>query len=398
MAQRDLIVSFLSSVPAAIAARFDRKPLFLVSPIGQLPQPEKGWLGGAAGYAQWLSSFKDAHGNLIPGMAREAGALPGDEIGRVCVMGFSNGCQGVEQVLRAPDSAKIDVVIACDGIHAQLHAGLVNPVELKTWMNHAAMVTQGNPDTDFDAPYLIITHSAIRPPFASTTETASVIWQFVSPKAPADALTIGCGYPCAPVERIERMETDTKPIPICDKGKCTTWQGLSDGFYDRRALNNFFVLGWGDPNGQGAIVTKDPRGYNDHVLQAQYVLPALLGEFCVKRWKGACATVAVVSGLGAEGCEVPEGRVYSKSKAQKKDYFPELQPGAITPLVCPPPPPGSVIVGRPGDPCATMPTTTVVPVPERGFGLREVLLAGIGTIVGYAGFALVRRRWRRAAS
>lgn len=115
MATLDLIVSFLSSVPNTIGNMYTSRPLQLVSPVSQFKSAK--WPGGRAGYRQWIAQYRDAKGGVIPGMFRAAGGKVGDTIGRVCVMGFSNGCIGVDEVLRASDSNKIDTVFAIDGIH-----------------------------------------------------------------------------------------------------------------------------------------------------------------------------------------------------------------------------------------------------------------------------------------
>lgn len=358
MAHHDLVVSFLSSVPGSVLSSFQRKPLTISSPVTQFPTGK--WPGGSKGYAHWLAQYADSKGRVIPGLAKAAGAKPGDTIGRVCVMGFSNGCVGVDHVLRATDSALIDTVLAVDGIHGSYAApGQLRPSSYKRYLNRAMQCAKNNPETDFDAAVTVITHSVIRPgSYPSTTETADYIWKTVMGKAKAyNPLMLNCGYPCDPVVHVADIQSAySSAIKICNRGKCSSWKNIDDGWYDKRVANNFFVLGWGDSVG-GKLKTRDPRGYNDHIFQGRVVLKALLQEFCVKRWKHVCAPVAVVGlGQGDVVCTLERGQIYSESDAAKVDYFPEIPDVGGPPVPapsCPAPPPGRVIVATAEDPCAT---------------------------------------------
>lgn len=364
MAQRDLIISFLSGVPASVRGAFDEPPLYLQSPVAQTPQA--GYPGGRAGYNQWVNEHRDRDGNVIPGMWRAAGGKSGDTIGRVCVMGFSNGCIGVDEVLRAPDSNRIDTVIACDGIHGgyvvkdgkkQLH-----PPSYKRYINHAAHCIQANSDWDPHAPVMVITHSVIVPPFPSTTETADLIWRYAYAKAPEDVQKADCDFPCPTKLHLEHIAADDAERKVRSGAtkKMYVWNGMADGWYDRRAANNLYVFGWGDAGPKG-MRTRDPTGNADHIFQGQQVLPAMLLEFVVGRWNRDCGVVAATAGLGeAMACKPGRGRAYGEPADPKVDYYPQL-PDAAPPRTCPPPPPGQVIVGSPNDPCATGPAPSPAP-------------------------------------
>lgn len=400
MAQRDLIVSFLSAVPPSVLSQFDKPPLQAISPVSQ--SASANWPGGRPGYRAWLGQFKDADGGVIKGLAIHAGAKTGDTIGRVCVLGFSNGCVGVDELLRASDSAKVDTVLAIDGIHGA-YAGKdkLHPGSYKRWLNHGVGVVRQDPEYDPNAPVMVVTHSSIRPPgFPSTTETADYIWQMVMSKAPGRVVTPGCGYDCPPAIHESNLLLQTAPVQACSQGQCFTWDGIADGWYDRRIANNFYVLGWGQRH-NGAVTTKDPRGYADHVFQGKYVLPLMLEEFCVKRWRRDCEPVAVIGvgtlvGFGGLGdpvsCKLEQGIAYSHSDAGKVDYFPEI--AADTPPVpaptCPPPEPGAIIVGSPSDPCATHPPRTPAPGAISGWGYAAAV-AGVAT--GLWATRAVVRRW-----
>lgn len=358
MAQRDLIVSFLSGVPASVRALFDEPPLYLQSPIAQTPVA--GYPGGRQGYQQWLSKYRRSDGSLIPGMWKAAGGQAGDTIGRVAVMGFSNGCIGVDEVLRGSDSNRIDAVIACDGIHGgyvfkhnqrQLH-----PPSYKRYINHAALCVSENSDYDPNSPVMVITHSVIKPPFPSTTETASLIWHYAYIQSPEDVQEGDCDWECPTRMHLEHIAADkgARKVRNSVNGKTYTWHGLADGWYDRRAANNLYVFGWGDVDAKG-LRTRDPTGNADHIFQGQQVLPAMLNEFVVSRWNADCGVVVATAGLGqAQACVPGKGRPYGAPRGPKVDYVPDL-PDAVDPITCPPPPAGRVLVGSPSDPCATAP-------------------------------------------
>lgn len=370
MAQRDLIVSFLSGVPASVRVHFANAPLYLQSPVAQTPQA--GYPGGRQGYQQWLSQYRGQDGSLIPGMWRAAGGKASDTIGRVAVMGFSNGCIGVDEVLRGSDSHRIDTVIACDGIHGgyvykdgkkQLH-----PPSYKRYINHAALCISENSDFNPHAPVMIITHSVIVPPFPSTTETAHLIWNYAFTKAPEDVQMGDCQFECPTRMHLEHIAQDKveRKVRSGATGKTYVWNGMADGWFDRRAANNLYVFGWGDIEGAD-VVTRDPTGNADHIFQGQQVLPAMLMEYVVRRWNAECGLVAT-AGFGADEtleCKPGKGRVYTEPVGPKVDYFPELPDGAPV-AVCPPPAPGHVLVGGP-NPCQTKPASDVQPpVPDPG--------------------------------
>lgn len=351
--QRDLIVSFLSSVPSSLLERYTTPPLRLVCPVGQRATAH--WPGGRQGYRAWLAQYA-ARGSVVPGMFKAAGAQPGDTIGRVCIMGFSNGCIGVDEVLRFDDSDQIDCVLAVDGIHGgyvqDRGRKALHPPAYKNYLNHGAQLVQYNPNLSPSAPVMVVTHSGIVPgSFPSTKETTGLIWDYVWQAAPEDVLTLECGFDCAPVlyeEQLAAMEF-TKTI------KGFTWHGFADGWYDRRIANNLFVLGWGEDKGRG-YTTRDPAGTADHIFQGQSVLPSLLAAFTVQRWNADCGLVATSGPDTAEGCVPGSGLVYGDAPAAKTDYFPDLPSAVPVTVGCPPPPPGHVLVGSATDPCATVST------------------------------------------
>lgn len=449
MAQRDLIVSFLSGVTDEVRDLYKSEVLYLQSPVAQ--SPAGGYPGGRAGYQQWLAQYRGADGRVIPGMFRAAGGLAGDTIGRVCVMGFSNGCIGVDEVLRAPDSQRIDTVLAIDGIHGGyvLKDGkkVLYPPAYKNFLNQAAYVVSFNPDVDPDAPVMVVTHSVIRPPgFPSTTETAELLWQMTWEKAPEDVLTPDCDE-CSPREHLEHLAGIVFPdggvkIYSNPSKKNFTWTGVADGWYDRRAQNNFYVFGWADIR-DGVTVTRDPTGNADHIFEGRVILREMLKEYTVRRWNDDCGQTAGY-GLGHHGgivdlrnprargrgafflkrrprrrarnlalaaleCKPGQGVVYDQGSGGKQDYYPNLPPDFPV-QSCPAPSPGQVVVGSPNDPCKTSPAPgppappppgpSPGPTPgpgqgtsPKGYGPVAVGALGAGAVVGYYGMRHLIRRW-----
>lgn len=393
--QHDLIISFLSAPTEQTLKKFQRTPLHLQKSV-----PQK---GARQAYASWLAS-KAVGGEIIPGLAREAGAKSEDEIGRVLVMGFSNGCVGVDELLRYDDSAKIDTVLAVDGIHGSfVGADRLYPGLYKRWLNHAAMCASINPELDPHSPIMAVTHSAIDPvAYPSTTMTAELIYHMVAEKAPPKALTMECGYGCQPVMQVASLVSRySSPVEICSKQKCLVYEGIADGWYERRAVNGFYTFGWGKVQPDGRVTTRDPAGTIDHIQQGQYVLQALIDEMCARRWLGDCPPVAV-AGLGQpDACTVPGGTVYSYSDRKKVDRFPELTesppPGGARPVTtlpkCPPPPEGHVLVSSPDDPCATAPAKSASP--KKAAEPPSLVAAGIGLATGYVASRWLASWWRR---
>jgi hypothetical protein len=432
---RNLVISFLSSLPPSVLASFEEAPLQVSCPVTQcgnceVPSPTKCCKpttagqtplpGGRAGYAQWLASMAQG-GKIIPGLAARAGLAQGERIGRVCVMGFSNGCIGVDEVLKYDDSAKIDTVILCDGVHGSWGTGhSVQPFQYKNHINHAISVMQQHPDVDPGARVMVVSHSSIVPgAMPSTTDTADVIWNEAMTMAPPDYVSLDCGEGCAPVRHMYDMiaanqqpcalcasfcPTAGKPpsysfvegCSACASGCCASWENFEDAFYDRRVCNNFYVLGWGDTGG-GHPATRDKYAYADHHHQARVVLPALLHEFVVKRWNRSCT----ISGLGTEdpgggSCKPSEGTGYDDSTEQKVDYVPDLTPSTPPIAPCPFPGWGEILTGSKTDRCAVRQGGGAPPRrPENALLTGPQVFAGLAALVG--GYATVRhgRDWLR---
>jgi len=372
MAVKDLIISFFAGSP------------LLSTKLKQLQHDYILFEPQVSGrqYQQFVSN---AGGSVI-GLFGKA-MKQGDTIGRVALIGFSEGCQGVSAVLNCSDASAIDAVIPIDGIHRQfsdpLHLTL-NPATLSNYLAFAKLAAQTPPSVDPNGKLMVISHSSIGAAslpagMASTTQTANLIYQEITSNNPPPVIeTQGCGWYCPAAVHLSNLASIVWPnadLPIgttlpgatiTQAGWTTvrptapesgnlppatfSWSGFADGWIDRRVVNNFYIFGWGydTPN-----KTKDPTGNRDHVFQAQMVLPAVAAEMLVKRWNPSCTSGASTSGLGADMCTQGGGTAYG---AQPKKQLPNDYQGIQIPALvetCPVPPPGRTIIGRPGDPCWT---------------------------------------------
>lgn len=356
---QDLIISFLSSVPASVKSQFATPPLTLAVPAAPLGK-------GRIFYNDYLNKFRDGQGNVIPGLFKAAGGGTG-RIGRVAVIGFSNGVDsGVSQVLAARDASKIDFVGAFDGIHGSFLPGTtkVVPASYAKWIAYAKLAASTKPSEDPSTPLMVITHSSVEPTFPSTTETAAYIWTQVVADKNNDYETVfpyGLGasdYPSS----ISIPSVDTagsgKQMPKW------SWSSFKDGLYVTRVANGLTILGWGDPgkSRMGRIMARCRDKFNDtadHVYQGQYILPQILTAYLVPRWNPICSddggsTDARLSGLGGGAC-VRLGRSYSDSDAAPLED-PSNVSFPTSPPQCPYPLPGETITGSPSSSCSTSPT------------------------------------------
>jgi len=407
----DLIVSFLSSVPPEVAARFQKPPALLAVPAAPLGQ-------GRTFYQSWLAGVRDGAGNVVPGMFARAGGK--GDIGRVAVIGFSNGVDaGVSQVLEANDAQKIDFVGAFDGIHGSFvkNPATGNPIKdpnsglpvmvaasYNKWIAYGRLAAQKRPSQNPQAHQLVITHSSIEPPFPSTTETANLIWAEILKTAPAD-------YEATYWDELDKIVypggLSFKSVDVNSTGQpmpSYTWESFADGWYDRRVANGLSIFGWGEPGlspeKRIQAVTKDrTNGTADHLFQAHGVLPAILTVYLAARWNGACGPVSGYDGLGDGAVCLPgDGMPYDAGPAGPLQT-PVALPIPTLPVACPFPKPGQVLVGSKTDPCATQmaplpghaPPSKLSPNGPSGAHLIAAAL-GLG-----AGYGLTRYLQRRAS-
>ncbi len=387
MAQ-DLVVSFLSSVPPSVLGKFTSKPAVLAVPAAPLGQ-------GMVTYRKFLAEVADGQGRIIPGLFRRAGGT--GTIGRVAFVGFSNGVDaGLSQVLGAYDAKKIDFVGAFDGIHGSFVPGTKRlwPPTYAKWIAFARLAA-GKRRLE-SGPCLVITHSSIEPAFPSTTETAELVWEQALLAAPKDYESWIWGeltdlvYPGGKSIQSVRFANDKRPtMPEW------TWSGFADGWYIQRAGNGLSVFGWGDPGTSpekrfNARTRDRTNGTADHIFQAQAVLPAVLQSYLVERWnaqeQGATGGLGSSAATGRRYDELPDGPLDNPFPLGGVLKLPEAVPP------CPYPPPGQVIVGKPGDPCSTQEVNVarVVGGPTTS-GAGRVLPLVLAAGVAGAGFLTARQ-------
>jgi hypothetical protein len=124
---------------------------------------------GSSGYAAAV-----AETGRLPALIDEAERKAGARLRPVTVAGWSAGCGAIRELLRHPDAvARIDRILAIDGIHTDYVDGRPGPAEsrlvtekLEPWLAFAREAVAGRKR-------LLILHTEIFPgTFASTTETA----------------------------------------------------------------------------------------------------------------------------------------------------------------------------------------------------------------------------------
>ncbi len=101
----------------------------------------------------------------------------GIHFNRVILGGWSAGCGAIRQILKTPESyARVNGVIAIDGIHTDYVDGKPGPLESKLGEANLQVWVQVARDAVAGRKRVLITHSEIFPgTFASTTETADYL-------------------------------------------------------------------------------------------------------------------------------------------------------------------------------------------------------------------------------
>jgi hypothetical protein len=128
-----------------------------------------------SGSGSYVRLFEDA--KHFPRLLEEAERKAGVHFAHVWLGGWSAGCGAIRQILPAPDSyARIDAVLAIDGIHTDYTDGKPGPLESKIDPSNLQIWMQLARDAMAGRKRLIVTHSEIFPgTFASTTETADYL-------------------------------------------------------------------------------------------------------------------------------------------------------------------------------------------------------------------------------
>jgi hypothetical protein len=255
--EADVVLGWFSS-GAVTAPAFERPTKFV-----QLPTPD------GQKYDDMLASIAQSMGMTnTPLAAVLKKYAPDVRPARVALLGFSEGCQGVRSMLRSKDARRVDSVIAIDGIHAQFQEGshtTLNPGYLTAWSAFAALAADGER-------LMIDTTSAIVPPYpyVSTTDTSNWIWREATG---SEEPRYDHALPQALIDYFQ------PPITLKGGSKGTlVWPEVT---YELPPLTRYrnkgglWVFNYND---------LDPTGHQDHVLQAQAILPLMLTTFLATRW------------------------------------------------------------------------------------------------------------------
>jgi hypothetical protein len=404
----DFIIDFFGGGPLLTRAIARLKnPVFHWTP-SRPPIPE------GRETADW-SSFVQKYNSSILNMWKSVGPT-GETLGRIAVIGFSEGCQGVREVLKCKDASKIDVLIPVDGIHADLlgkGAGgvrLVDPELLKYYIGFARMAANLSANK-----VMVVTHSSIKPTkFASTTETAEIIWNAAT-EPPPDVISV---TPEFQIKALSQVVWPNADLPVGTKiagstitqnGYCTTrpksketnnlpqetfcWQSFADGWTARRAMNGLNVFGWSYPT---KSITRDPTGNRDHVFQAQMVLPTIVQKYLVERWNPLCS----IEGFsGTSSCAPGGGEGYFQGETPSPIDVSNTPSVPRPVLPCAQPSPGNVITGTPGNACSITPEQppgppSPTPSPAESSSMGTNILAGlVGAGLGYAMYYYASKFW-----
>jgi hypothetical protein len=188
---------------------------------------------------------------------------------RIAVMGFSEGCQGARALLRSADGRRVDSALFFDGIHAQFQPGskkALEPAYLSAITAFARMAAEG-------ARLFVDTTSSIVPPYptVSTSMTADWIWREITGSTEPEQQ-----HPL-PEGAVQHFDPPVVYQAGSAKGGLTwprTEYELAP-IYQFRNRGSAWILNYSN---------LDPTGHNDHILQAEHVLPMALRLFLAQRW------------------------------------------------------------------------------------------------------------------
>lgn len=235
--------------PAAAKSAFQRPTRFI-----NLPNPDN-----------WSQALVDFGGSPVRGMI--AKYAPGITPLRVGLLGFSASCQGVAQVLGSTDGARIDSVVAVDGIHTgyvDKATKKLNVNGLKPWLDFAALAA-------VNERLFVDSYSSVVPPgYASTTETAEWLWSTLTSNTELFVAD-------PPIPEIVVPST-TVHVGVPPATKSYTVDYPSPPWKAQRRARGLVMLGCKNND--------VPAGYADHIYQGTRVLPVLLTTLLAGRWNG----------------------------------------------------------------------------------------------------------------
>lgn len=250
----DVIISWFGSVPAEVRSKFSQPTRFI-----DMPVPDGQHYADQAHGLGWPHPLR--------GILQKFGV---SNPKRVCVFGFSQGCQGVLQILKSQDAGYIEHAMMFDGLHCSWYPGSTpndarNNIEgtcLGTATAFAALAAKGPLAIGGNPPgqhYFTLTHSSIIPPtYPATFDTAREIiarlWED-PPDAELPPGTVGMTFSPPWMARGISYSRDTNRYAI--------------------GQNGLVILGYDN---------LDPAGTADHIYQGNVVLKTVLEKLLVPRW------------------------------------------------------------------------------------------------------------------
>ena len=260
--RKDVVIAWgMGPVPEKSKAEFTGPTEFIT-----LPTP--------AGQAYRQQAYDLGWPHPIKGILRKY--APGVEPNRIALLGFSESCQGPRALLRSRDAGLVDTVIAIDGIHAQYEANKIpSRAMMAPWYAYASLAAgRASPQNEGIIPgqrHLVVTHSSIKPPFVSTSETAAAILTAV----------FGTSWPGpCPFPDFEGGYTEQPPY-VSPAGS------LSSGVQYPRVVYEHPPFAYSVCEAGLAVFgyhNADPTGIGDHKYQAQRILPRAVEQLLAWRW------------------------------------------------------------------------------------------------------------------
>jgi hypothetical protein len=192
---------------------------------------------------------------------------------RVCVLGFSEGCQGVWHALRSADAKFLDSAIAIDGLSANWVPGS-NKTKLETayltpWKAYGKLaMEEGNR-------VALITASSIIPPFPSVGLCADWVWQNTTGSVDSGGL-----------DGPDEFYGEISPPYVNPEGCRYDEKGNKLYCWPERTYVGYPVKMYRQAGGLIVVdyYNLDPTGTGDHRLQAARVLPLMVDYWIVRRW------------------------------------------------------------------------------------------------------------------
>jgi len=260
--EKDVVISWFCD--GAVAKDAFQRPTHFIQMPTPAPTPDN------QEYDHQLEDIAKATGTWgRPLAGLLAKYAPGIRPARVAILGFSQGCRGPRAMLRSQDGRRIDTCLTFDGVHAQFKKGSktdIDPGYLTAYAAFARMAAEGSR-------LFVDTTSSIKPPYptVSTTQTSDWLWREATGSIDATAQN---PLPDAAIQQ------EFNPPLVYPAGQAGTlvWPATTyevAPLYEFRNQGAFWVLNYQN---------LDPTGHNDHVLQAQHILPMVVSTFLAARW------------------------------------------------------------------------------------------------------------------